>query len=149
MAPNYPNLKWILKSVLTSFFFLLSACDPEVQIGWYQDFDKSIDPICVKGVLTTIDPKVSQHGPNKNDGISYYPSESIITSFIYLQASNADYIGIGQLSDGRTRYVHTWSRIGTSMTSQERNRETKRMDRVDQIIGMKCGFQIVRKMSTE
>lgn len=124
---------------------VLASCDPGVRIGWYQDVNQRIDPVCIRDSLKTIVGDVNSAEDNEvSGGISYYPNGSRVTSFTYLETSTADYIGVAKLPNGQTRYIHRWGRIGTSMSPTERARAEARMKNVDAALARRCGFLLTK-----
>lgn len=104
---------------LLVLIFLAAACDPGVQFGWEKDFERDIDGDCIEEALKTISSDVLRSRYVSGGGRGF-PKGTEVIQFSYPGPRPGHYIlELGLLPNGKTRYVHAWSKLGTKIPTEE------------------------------
>ena len=124
--------------------FLLSSCDPGVDFGYAQDFAQPIDEQCVERALRSVAPEVKRDS-YVSEGARGFPRGTEVTQFFY--PDPIFYYGysldIARLPNGKTHYVHVWSKLGTDVPAEERAKVLLLLNRANSAVARQCGLSFV------
>jgi hypothetical protein len=120
---------------------LLGGCDPGVHIGWEKDFDGRIDDQCVERALKSVSPEVKR-GSYVSEGSRGFPSGTTVTQFYYPDpvTHNAYMLDLAYLPNGKTHYVHDWSKLGTEIPAEEQAQVLPLLYKANNAVGRLCGL---------
>jgi hypothetical protein len=120
---------------------LLSACDPGVHLGWQKDFNGRVDDQCVEGALQSVSPEVSRT-TYVSQGSRGFPRGTEVTQFNYLDpvTHNGYSLDLANLTNGKTHYVHQWSKLGTEIPDAEQAQVLPLLLRANEAVASACGL---------
>jgi hypothetical protein len=119
---------------------LLSACDPGVHVGWEQDFDGRVDDQCIERALRSVAPEVKRD-TYVSEGSRGFPKGTKVTQFFYPDAATNGYnLDLALLPNGKTHFVHEWSKLGTDIPSDEQAQVLPLLYKANSAISRLCGL---------
>jgi hypothetical protein len=120
---------------------LLAGCDPGVHVGWEKDFDGRVDDVCVEKALKTVSPEVRRSSYVSN-GARGFPNGTEVTQFYYPDpvSHNAYALELALLPNGKTHYIHDWSKLGTEIPASEQAQVLPLLYRANNAVARLCGL---------
>ena len=126
---------------------LLSACDPGVHVGWEKDFDGRVDDQCVERALKAVSPEVTRttYVSEGGRGGRGFPSGTEVTQFYYPDpvTHNGYSLDLALLPNGKTHFVHRWTKIGTDIPADEQAQILPLLHRANNAVATACGLSFV------
>ena len=126
---------------------LVSACDPGVHVGWEKDFDGRVDDQCVERALKSVSPEVTRttYVSEGGRGGRGFPSGTEVTQFNYPDpvTHNGYSLDLALLPNGKTHFVHQWSKIGTDIPADEQAQILPLLHRANKAVATACGLSFV------
>jgi hypothetical protein len=124
-----------------SLLFLLGGCDPGVHVGWEKDFNGKVDERCVQRALTSVSPEVKRSS-YVSEGARGFPRGTEVTQFYYPDpvTHNAYTLDLAALPNGKTHYVHEWSKLGTDIPAEEQAQVMPLLQRANGAVARLCGL---------
>ena len=121
--------------------FALAGCDPGVRMGWTKDFDGPVDTRCIENALRTVSPDVKRD-TYVSEGGRGFPAGTNVTQFYYPDpvTYNSYMLDIAPLPNGKTHFVHIWTKLGTDVPPNERAQVLPLLERANNAVARICGL---------